>query len=711
MNITGQKNYSQELTALRNPDGNTESLKRLLFLYPFGIDQSISNLPFQTFAKGDNDTVGDALRSFFTISVLKEIFTSNALNLITLASTYDRKKRMSEDKNNVLINNLLRGETNYPPYKLPSLPNYDLPEIDSMTLQSKVDQKVSKLKVLLKQDPRIKKLLPYMEVITLNNFLDVPVIAGTFKFDLDTTSLFTLLAGAIASRKSLANWSEVKSLFNQIKSMPEQSVYQMFQVLSNIEKPTKVPSVVNSMNLPGGNPDIYFELQNRLKTTNNVVEKEEIQKKMTQIENEYATQNIALLKDFKLKELERNMMFMMDPVFLMNRYGLNHDAAQAKSVMTKISPQTDLLFSKTKQQLLDFVGAADILFSSVYMILSPVVATDENWGHDYLTMRQKLMDVFEKNFDTFIDSVKSQLSNSLSENLESSLQSITEFNTSCDQTKEELISSITFFNKKLSESQVFPTFGFNDVKRFTEAVDSIVGKFDQIKRNLENSIIKIVGTENFSKTIRSFNLVLSTVFDSYFSEFKKTGDPESKLQARLFAIDYDSEGDQREIIKRRKLMFENFLREIEFATRSIFQTVFLLLFKSNLCDYVDIADVEFNIAKADVLSLPNYCLVLPVEVVQALFILYTKRQWKTAVMMSGSGFNPLNGSNIKGFLKTLKFQLNIPNLIVFDQKRNEVFYSFAFMGAQTEKIKMNAMEIFVKNYLTDDKSGVSQVFY
>ena len=42
MNITGQKNYSQELTALRNPDGNTESLKRLLFLYPFGIDQSIA---------------------------------------------------------------------------------------------------------------------------------------------------------------------------------------------------------------------------------------------------------------------------------------------------------------------------------------------------------------------------------------------------------------------------------------------------------------------------------------------------------------------------------------------------------------------------------------------------------------------------------------------------------------------------------------------
>ena len=103
--------------------------------------------------------------------------------------------------------------------------------------------------------------------------------------------------------------------------------------------------------------------------------------------------------------------------------------------------------------------------------------------------------------------------------------------------------------------------------------------------------------------------------------------------------------------------------------------------------------------------------MLPLEIINALYILYTKRNWKDAVIKSGSGFNPLNSSNIKGVVKLLRKQLGIPNLVVFDKKKNEIYYNFRYLGDTTEKIKLNALEIFVKTHLNDSSAGVSQVYY
>ena len=68
-------------------------------------------------------------------------------------------------------------------------------------------------------------------------------------------------------------------------------------------------------------------------------------------------------------------------------------------------------------------------------------------------------------------------------------------------------------------------------------------------------------------------------------------------------------------------------------------------------------------------------------------------------------------SNVKGIIRTLSLQLGIPNLIVIDQNRNEMFYSFRYLGNQVEKLKLNAVNTYVKYHLTNDKEGVSQLYY
>lgn len=749
--------YSREVGAMRNPADNADTMKRLIFIYPFGIDQSLVNIPFQTAVKGDMDTLGDALRAFFSVSVLKEIFTSNALNLVTLASTYQRMERQTT-RSSVLINSLMRGGStrdqsnplNSSMIDDPAKTTYDMPQLDSAVLQQKVNEKFKRIKDSLRTDPRLKKMLPFMEVITLGNLLDVPVITGTAQFQLDTGALFTLLAAAVSQRRRISTWSEVRALTSALKNMPDQSVYDIFTVLSNVENTPSIPNTVLGNSLispPSSLGQKLQQLNNMFAREMNAEKKLRIKAEIDAAQQEYAYNNIAVLKDNKIKELERNFLFMTDPQQLMVRYGLSNATAQASYAATKVNSQTELLFDRTKQQMLDFFGGADALFSSVYMLLSPMVQTDSTtdpnkpfyrWNHTYLSMKQDLVNSFADGFDEFMDKFKRYFDTKIREDIESTAIKISDMNKSCDGAREDFIALMNFFNDTLSNSQIYPTFGYNDVSKFSDSLDKIVTKFSAVKKSTYDALTKFFGGDNMRQIDNVMNNLFSNTFDSFFTKFNATSDPTSPLQARIFALEspdqlityhdgstsdktffpshYDDRGRSRPIVHsmavaRRKNMHYQVLSQVAEVSKLVAQTIFLLIFRVNLCEYVQVADIEFSAAKADVLDLPNYCLVLPLEIVQALMVLYTKRNLTQAVLSSGSGFNPLNASNIKGLVKTLRIQLGIPNLMVFDKKRNELYYSFKYLGTTTEKLKMPAVEAFVKHHIQDNSSGLSQVYY
>lgn len=743
MNVTGMPTYSREVGAMRNPADHADTMKRLIFIYPFGIDQSLVNIPFQTAVKGDMDTLGDALRAFFSVSVLKEIFTSNALNLVTLASTYQRMERQTT-RSSVLINSLMRGgstrDQNNPLNSSmiddPAKTTYDMPQLDSAVLQQKVNEKFKRIKDSLRTDPRLKKMLPFMEVITLGNLLDVPVITGTAQFQLDTGALFTLLAAAVSQRRRISTWSEVRALTSALKNMPDQSVYDIFTVLSNVENNPSIPNTVLGNSLispPSSLGQKLQQLNNMFAREMNAEKKLRIKAEIDAAQHEYAYDNIAVLKDNKIKELERNFLFMTDLQQLMVRYGLSNATAQASYAATRVNSQTELLFDRTKQQMIDFFGGADALFSSVYMVLSPMVQTNssyqtnsssfgptrpqdvgyQSWNHTYLSMKHDLVNSFADGFDEFMDKFKRYFDTKIREDIESTSIKISDMNKSCDGAREDFIALMNFFNDTLSSSQIYPTFGYSDVSKFSDSLDKIVTKFSTVKKSTYDALTKFFGGDNMRQIDNAMNNLFSNTFDSFFTKFHVTGDPTTPLQARIFALELPtSDRDNNSMaIARRKNMHYQILSQVAEVSKLVAQTIFLLVFRVNLCEYVQVADIEFSAAKADVLDLPNYCLVLPIEIVQALMVLYTKRNLTQAVLSSGSGFNPLNASNVKGLVKTLRIQLGIPNLMVFDKKRNELYYSFKYLGTTTEKLKMPAVEAFVKHHIQDNSSGLSQVYY
>ena len=708
MNISGAPMYSREVDAMRNPTAHSDINNKLVFLYPMGIEKTIATTPHTSIVKGEANTLEKLLRSFFSISVLKEIFASNALNLIKTASTYQPNINQ-EPVSKQLIGSMLRGDVSsrYDGTVYSSTQTTYNP-IDSATLQNKVNTKIKDIKNLIKSNQRLRKLNPFMEVITLQNMMDVPVIVGTWPYQMDMTALFTLLSAAIVARKRLDKWENVKYLLNSIRRSPDDSIYKMLQVVINVEKNNSVPGSVLSTSLIGGEPDEFTKLKQQIFNAEDEKTKNNLINRYDELTSDYAKTYIYNLKQDKLKELEISFMYLLDPDRLAARNGLSREVGQASQAVKRLSPQTELLFNRTRQQITDFLSGADSLFSSIYMLFSPVAPINGVWTENsmnYLSMRNRFIDSVSSNFDVFFSTLKSNFETLLSDSVDSASASIKKIKQSCDVAKEEFISSINLFHKTMNDNKIPPSFNINMVQNFAVGVDKLSGKYRTIHKNVLYSLRQFFGDDVINIVESSFKELIDNAIDSYFQPFGLTSTPDTNLQARIYALNSENPGLVTERIHRQLLL------QLTLATKLIMETIFLSIFKINLCDFVEVADVEFEVTKADVLDPINYCLVIPLELAQALFIIYTKRNWKNAVISSGAGFNPLNSGNSKQVVKLLAQQLGIPNLIVMDNKKGEVLFSFKYLQNNVEKLKLTAVDTFVKYHLQSENEGISQVYY
>ena len=708
MNISGAPMYSKEVDAMRNPMAHSDINNKLVFLYPMGIEKTIATTPHTSIVKGEANTLEKLLRSFFSISVLKEIFASNALNLIKTASTYQPNINQ-EPVSKQLIGSMLRGDVSsrYDGTVYSSTQTTYNP-IDSATLQNKVNTKIKDIKNLIKSNQRLRKLNPFMEVITLQNMMDVPVIVGTWPYQMDMTALFTLLSAAIVARKRLDKWENIKYLLNSIRRSPDDSIYKMLQVVINVEKNNSVPGSVLNTSLIGGEPDDFTKLKQQIFNAEDEKTKNNLINRYDELTSDYAKTYIYNLKQDKLKELEISFMYLLDPDRLAARNGLSREVGQASQAVKRLSPQTELLFNRTRQQITDFLSGADSLFSSIYMLFSPVAPINGVWTENsmnYLSMRNRFIDSVSSNFDVFFSTLKSNFETLLSDSVDSASASIKKIKQSCDVAKEEFISSINLFHKTMNDNKIPPSFNINMVQNFAVGVDKLSGKYRTIHKNVLYSLRQFFGDDVINIVESSFKELIDNAIDSYVQPFDLTPTPDTYLQARIYALNSENPGLVTERIHRQLLL------QLTLATKLIMETIFLSIFKINLCDFVEVADVEFEVTKADVLDPINYCLVIPLELAQALFIIYTKRNWKNAVISSGAGFNPLNSGNSKQVVKLLAQQLGIPNLIVMDNKKGEVLFSFKYLQNNVEKLKLTAVDTFVKYHLQSENEGISQVYY
>jgi hypothetical protein len=162
---------------------------------------------------------------------------NNALNIVAVASkdhplVDEQGKALSVQQ--MVKGSIVSGDRGYGGYGTGDSSSGDVtisaPKFptDSYQMQQKINEKTAIIKKYLANDPRTKKLNPYVEVITLDNMIDVPVIVGTKDYQVDTLSLAFVLATALALKKPLNSWTNAQFVFNVIENTKEEDAWGLF---------------------------------------------------------------------------------------------------------------------------------------------------------------------------------------------------------------------------------------------------------------------------------------------------------------------------------------------------------------------------------------------------------------------------------------------------------------------------------------------------
>ena len=195
-------------------------------------------------------------------------------------------------------------------------------------------------------------------------------------------------------------------------------------------------------------------------------------------------------------------------------------------------------------------------------------------------------------------------------------------------------------------------------------------------------------------------MIISSTVDDFILKYQKLGSPVGPHPSRFFS--YTNEDQHNDGV------FEQLLTQCRNALYEYLLFGFLSILQVRLCSYIDILDAEVKIATNDVLELPNYTLVIPMEVISALHQIILQRNWRTMVMGSTNTVNnPPTETYAKGILKFVSNKLGVPNLIVVDESKSTIWYKFQYM-TQPQKIRFSAADLFVKTHLTRQQEQINK---
>lgn len=699
MNISRVPAYNAELVPLRK--GGASSRTKLVFVYPMLFDRYLQTVAFNTVTKDSNNVV-DLIRAFHTITVLKEIVVSNMLNLVTLASTLDRapQKEQTADR---LIGRLLRNE-GYAYQSQDTTTQDSVPKVDPYFLQQKINQKMEEVRNIIKSDPRYRTLMPFIEIITLQNLMDLPVIVGTMPKLCETKSLLSLLVVAIGMRKPLTKMDTVRAAIREItREEMRGSSSDIYSLLNYSAGSINNSNIIPVNSLPGGQQTAIDRYSTLANTEPNPRFRNAYQNRVDELESRNAFRNVRDLDMSDLKLLEINFLFCLDPSMMLTKLGLSSEAGQMSSVMRRVNPQVELMFSRTQQQFYDFLaGTAEAILYSLNSIFGPRNSASPSWNRDYSSIKSAFLSKLAADFSNkFSDAYLSQFESMLNDRtLESAGDTVRMFKDGCTDSQENFISSLNDFNNSFNSKMLNPSFQLNDLRVFTKVLEQYKQKMEAITTKYQLRFTKFFGSSEASSLCAALNFVVSDAVATFMAPYQVTRSFQNnqELTARYYYIVNNFE----------ERYFDLYFNSVTTAVQKIFYGIALSIFHMNFCRFMDVIDLELNVAQNDVLSLPNYSLAIPLEVANLLFTFLSKRDWKK-VINSGFGANPLQVSNPKQVVKQLGQALGIPNFYVFDTKNGELYYRLQFLGGRdVEKMKLSALNTYVAEHIR--KPEVAQIY-
>ena len=686
MNISGNQQYSKATVGLRQAQKILDQQFKLLFIYPMLCDQSL--IKYQ-----------NLIRDFITVSMGKELFISNSLNMVTMASAIT--PLIDEQGNIIQLKNEYKGvaadNTTNQNLFFSLLPDdtQGNQQQSKFEVEQQVKNKTAKIKQLIKIDPSYSQFRPYLEMITLNNFIDVPVIIGTKILSINSIVLLLVLTVSVASKGKykLNNPTSISEIFKIIKAVGTDNFHTLLNRLVLIPPDpwwTRMKKVFfNMINLPKADNKQVFN-----------VEKHTQQYEKLPIRN---TSEILKIVQTDLQKSEVFFKLMTDPKMLESQIGLKLSSGQLSETFMKIDPEINKVFNNAISQFLNLWSLYGVPVFKTFVLLLMPISVPISVSKLMLTIEQGdssessigLNEGVLSGLQEIFEIVKTEVNNVIQKDAEKSdviLKNMKSFCTKSLDKNTKLI--IDAYSDTADNSLVSPSFSVDDYVSFEKSLSSSVHKstssLHEIIRNLNVILPKETIKTILSKTSNLFQNVVNQVAIYLSSNNYKYTD--SKLHQVLNnKADLD------------KFVDANINDIINYMNFLLFYTIQIAL-----CNYVEEVKVTVTTTKHDVLDPNNYTLIIPLETIVGLANAYAAKSFKSLTVYNKNKnkydvadkidatqlIQHINNNYIQGIIKYMQKMLDIPNLIVIDEQKQEVYYQLMYQS-KLMKMRLSSLSTFI----------------
>ena len=676
MNISGNQQYSKATVGLRQKKAIFDQQFRLLFIYPMIIDESLNKYQ-------------DLFRDFISVSMGKEIFVSNSLNMVSMASSIspliDENGEVVELKQTFKgaadVENLVNNHQNLFFSFGPSA--QDRQQQVKFDVEQQVKQKTAQIKRLLKVDPIYKQFRPYLEMITLNNFIDVPVIIGTKSLSIKSSILLLVLTVSVASKGKykLNNPEHITQIFKILKSV---DISNLDKLLSNLFDPhtetwwSRIKKKIFSfLSKKFGKQHKSFE---RIPTQYTPILLKSVQQDLNQAE-----------VFFKL---------VTDSKALESQIGLKVSNGQLSNTFLKIDPQINDVFNSALNEFIKLWSIYGVpIFKSLILELMPI-STPISVSKLLLAIEQGDTSDFSIDINSgilegvrdILETLKTSLKNNLTKDTLQADKIIKNMKAICNKSLNNNTNIILNKYSKISNVSInTPNFDTQEYIQFEKQLNNIVhsstSALQEIILQLNNILPKDEIRLLLSKSVNLFQDITNQV-----AIYLSSNNNYKYQNSRLFDLlrSYNSNVDLDKFVESN---IDNVVNYMNFLVFYVIQIA--------ICNYVEQVKVTVKTTKYDILDPMNYTLIIPVETIVGIANAYAAKSLKkimTENLTDNTNIQQLvshiNNNYIIGIIKYLQDIIEVPNLIVVDELKNTIYYKLMYQS-KVMKMKINSISTFI----------------
>jgi len=704
MQLSGGQ-YSRSTVGLRQPQQILDQQFKLVFIYPMICDRKLTKYQ-------------DLVRAFISTSMLKEIYVSNALNIVGMASNVTP---LIDEHGNLVDTGSVGSAGAGAGAGEVQRARQDAQQAARFDIERRVQEKTQHITKLLDIDPQLRKFKPYVQMITLNNFIDVPVIVGTKAFQVEPHVLMFVFAVAVSSRGqlSLTSHTDIQRIFRIIHQMGSNDINIILNNLIDLPRKdvfdtvsewlTNHPRIERVLRHRGiswlNTPVSWVRTGVRRLTHDRRQRHQEDTVQYPGVDPDLAGQILQITQN-AAQEAEVYFRLCLDPDSMAAQFGYRPERGQLKETFDRINPRINEVFTRGEMHLTNVLwpnNIVPIITSFLYTIvptgsgisISGITTDLQNGSQNISGMIGPIIEYLKGDFKTQLNATLEQHGPEKADEMLDGIKNICQ--TYFDQ-------SINIYGRRTSNLQDFRLRGTDytipDHMEYEKAFDQAISEISAFTGSLDGALREIfpnrvVDDLMTHRTEEVINNALNSVI-SYFRTYQ--GFP--KDTAFIIQSQIADQADQNSEIM-------NYISETK--KQIIFYVRFMVLktILYILCQYVQETKVVVETTKHDVLDPNNYTIVTSVENILVLANAFAAKSYIDLVEKSRRGekgqvqaklMRDLSNRYIKGVVKYMHNQLGLPNLFVIDEQRGDVYYKLMYQS-DVNKIKLNTMQTYIDSVL------------